>query len=217
MQFLNHLPDVWKNFSFKGLIIFTRRVGPLNKKRISEIIRAIAEKNLDILLTINNDEKDILKKIADDIENDIISLQKKQNQIIKINIDGSSLGNPGPAGIGLIIKDYNDNIIDKVSEFVGNRTNNEAEYLALIKAMDSIKKLKAKDVIIYSDSELLVKQINNEFKIKHPVLKELYFKFKDLKEKLKLKSFKIIWIPRESNKEADTLANNAVQLHNNQT
>jgi len=120
---------------------------------------------------------------------------------MKINIytDGASRGNPGEAGIGFVLVNEKGKIIKEFSSFVGIRTNNAAEYMALIKALEEAKKLKATEVTVFSDSELMVKQLKNEG------LKPLYEKVQKLKNAFKSVSF--IHIPRSQNKRADELAN----------
>ncbi len=127
--------------------------------------------------------------------------------MLTINIDGAARGNPGPAGIGAIAK-KNDKIIFQISEFIGNTTNNCAEYLALIKTLKKCISLKEQKVHIISDSELVVKQIKGEYKVKDEKLKPLFLESKKLIEKIKV--FEITHTYREKNKEADKLANNAI-------
>lgn len=127
---------------------------------------------------------------------------------LTINIDGASRGNPGESGIGAVIKDGSGNIIKKISRFIGIATNNSAEYQSLILAIETAKELGAEEVSVYADSELLVKQIKGEYKIKSEGLKPLYHKAVDILKGFK--SYGIIHIRREKNKEADELANQAI-------
>jgi len=126
---------------------------------------------------------------------------------MKINIytDGASRGNPGEAGIGFVLVNEKGKVIKEFSSFVGIRTNNAAEYMALIKALEEAKKLKATEVTVFSDSELMVKQLNLEYKVKNEGLKPLYDEVQKLKNAFKSASF--IHIPRSQNKRADELAN----------
>jgi ribonuclease HI len=124
-----------------------------------------------------------------------------------INSDGAARGNPGPAGIGGIIQDAEGNIIKEFSEFIGKATNNVAEYKALIKALQLVNELKATIVHANLDSELVVKQINGEYKIKNEGLKPLFWEVKSLLSKIK---YQIKYVPREQNKRADKLANEAI-------
>lgn len=140
-----------------------------------------------------------------------ISLSKK----IIIYIDGGSRGNPGPAAIGAVICDEKENIIKKYSQYLGDKfTNNEAEYNALIFVLKKIKallgkaKIKNTNIEIRSDSELLVKQMQGLYKIVAPEIQPLFLKAWNLRIDFKKMSFKLI--PREQNKMADKLANEAL-------
>ncbi len=121
-------------------------------------------------------------------------------------IDGASRGNPGESGIGVIIKDENQNIIEKFFGYIGKATNNIAEYTALITCLKRVKKLNLSSLTVYSDSELLVRQIQGKYKVRSENLKELYRKVNKLLNEAGYK-FTIEHIEREANKEADQLAN----------
>lgn len=122
-------------------------------------------------------------------------------------VDGAAKGNPGPAGIGVVIKA--DGKIFKIAEYVGTRTNNQAEYLALIKALTKLRELDVRKVFVYSDSVLLVKQVNGEYRVRHPELKTLHQKVQELLGMFE--EFRIIHVDREKNREADKLANEAIE------
>ena len=123
-------------------------------------------------------------------------------------IDGASRGNPGPAGIGVIIA-IDDKVKTKISEFIGKTTNNEAEYRALIKALQTAITLGVKRLRVYSDSELLVKQIRGEYSVKDSNLATLYRKAMELITNFE--EFNIEHVGREFNHEADKLANEAIE------
>jgi ribonuclease HI len=127
---------------------------------------------------------------------------------VTIFTDGAARGNPGPAAIGCVIKDDKGNVIASISRCLGATTNNQAEYRAIIAALEKAVSLGARQVTLYSDSELVVKQINGQYKIKHAALRPLYTEIVKLTGALE--SFKITHIPRERNKEADALANKAL-------
>jgi ribonuclease HI len=135
-------------------------------------------------------------------------------KILKVYTDGASRGNPGCAGAGIVIYDPNDFILLTYKEYLGEATNNQAEYRALIKSLDLLKKLKQNgtdftQVQFYSDSELLVNQINYDYAVKDPDLALLNNKFHVKARKLRL-DYSIIHIAREKNKNADKLANLAI-------
>ena len=130
-----------------------------------------------------------------------------KEKFVKVYTDGASSGNPGPSGIGIVVLDEKDNIIHTHKKFLGIRTNNYAEYSALIEAVKLLQKLEIIfDVInFYADSSLLVNQINGEYKIKHKDLIQLSLEFWKEIKKLN-KRFSITYIPRDQNKQADKLA-----------
>jgi ribonuclease HI len=131
-----------------------------------------------------------------------------------IYTDGGSRGNPGPAAIGIIICNEKDQKIKEYSEFLGKLTNNEAEYLAVIFALNKIKQLFGKKIAqrqeleIRSDSQLLTKQLSGQYKILDPKIQELFLKVWNLR--LDFKKVKFRLISREKNKEADKLVNEAL-------
>jgi ribonuclease HI len=127
---------------------------------------------------------------------------------IFINTDGASRGNPGPAAIGVTLKNSDEEIIATISEKIGITTNNQAEYRALIAGLKKALSLGAKEVVIRADSELMVKQLLGVYRVKNADLKPLYEEVKRLSRGLA--NCKIAAIPRERNKEADNLANLAL-------
>jgi ribonuclease HI len=127
---------------------------------------------------------------------------------IVINVDGAARGNPGPAAIGAIIRDENGHTLGRISRSIGVTTNNQAEYQAIIAALEKAVEDGARQVIIKSDSELVVNQINGRYKIKNTALRPLYQQVVRLAGSLK--SFSITCIPREQNAGPDALANQAL-------
>ncbi|MEK7562579.1 MAG: ribonuclease HI family protein [Patescibacteria group bacterium] len=131
---------------------------------------------------------------------------------ITIYTDGGSRGNPGKAAIGVVFCNERDQIIKKYGEYLGdNSTNNDAEYNAVIFALKKFKSLFGKaiaetsEVEIRSDSELMVKQLNGEYKLENEKIQKFFIEIWNLKIDFKLVKFK--HIPREKNKEADRLVN----------
>ena len=137
---------------------------------------------------------------------------------IIICTDGGSRGNPGPAAFGVVICDETGKVLKEYGETIGVRTNNEAEYEAVVFALKKVKALYGKgalknhEVEVRSDSELLIKQMNGEYKIMEPKIQELFLKVWNLK--IDFKKVKFTVIPREKNKEADRLANEALDSQN---
>lgn len=132
---------------------------------------------------------------------------------LKIFTDGGARGNPGPAGIGAIAYGEDGGVVFTVSEYIGEGTNNQAEYKAVIAALEKAKACKAEELLFYLDSELVVKQISREYKVKNADLAPLFLKVYNLT--LGLKKVKFQHIPREKNKEADRLANEAMDRGTN--
>lgn len=127
---------------------------------------------------------------------------------VTIYTDGGSRGNPGPAAAAYVITDDNANTLAARGVFLGQTTNNVAEYTGVLEALKAAKDLNADSVDLYSDSELMVKQINGLYKVKSPNLKQLYADCMDLLSQFK--SWKVTHVYRESNKDADALANKAM-------
>ncbi len=125
-----------------------------------------------------------------------------------IYTDGACRGNPGDGGIGVVIKDDEGNIVKRVSRYIGKTTNNQAEYTALLFALKSVKDYNPEYLKIHSDSELLVKQMGGTYSVKNVIIHKLFSKAKEMTNKFLTVEFE--HIPREKNKEADLLANNAL-------
>jgi ribonuclease HI len=128
---------------------------------------------------------------------------------IKIFIDGASRGNPGSAGIGILIISEDNKVLKEYKEFLGgNYTNNEAEYLALLKALELVKALGNETVFVFSDSELLVQQVKGKYQVRKEHLQKLFTKVKTLEKAFKTITYQ--HIAREENELADKLANAAI-------
>jgi len=130
---------------------------------------------------------------------------------ITIYIDGGARGNPGPAALGVLFLGERGQVLKEYSQYLGEKTNNEAEYLALIFAFKKAKALFGKEKIeslpidLRSDSELLIKQMKGEYKIKTPSIQNLFLEAWNLK--IEFKNLKFILVPRQQNEEADRLVN----------
>jgi len=123
-------------------------------------------------------------------------------------IDGGARGNPGPAGYGVVLEDEIGRPVAELSEFLGRQTNNYAEYSALLAALNYTLGRGFKALKAISDSELLVKQINGEYKVSSPTLKDLHSRAMNLLDKFDY--FEIKHVLREKNRDADRLANLAM-------
>jgi ribonuclease HI len=126
---------------------------------------------------------------------------------LTIYTDGASRNNPGEAGAGIFIM-RDGEPFEKIARYLGTTTNNIAEYSAAIIGLERAVQLKASSVKLNADSELLVKQLNGQYKVKNEGLKPLHAKARDLIARIG--SVEVQYIPRERNKEADALANKAI-------
>jgi ribonuclease HI len=128
-----------------------------------------------------------------------------------IHSDGAARGNPGPAGAGAVIATADGSVRATVCEYLGEMTNNQAEYRALWFALEKARELGGRTLMIRADSELMVKQLMGEYRVKNPGLREVFDEIK------KLLSFFASWkaehVRREYNKDADRLANEAIDRH----
>lgn len=124
--------------------------------------------------------------------------------------DGGSRGNPGPAGIGIVILDSAKKKIKESFKYIGETTNNIAEYSALVLGLEEAAALDADEVVVNLDSELVVKQLNGEYKVKDSGMKALFDKALGILKSFD--NFEIKHIDRSKNKEADKLVNKAINL-----
>lgn len=127
---------------------------------------------------------------------------------LEIFIDGASQGNPGPSGIGVVIR-QDAAEVKEIRRFIGHATNNYAEYTALLVGLQEAEKLHAEGVLVKSDSQLLCRQLKQEYRVRHPVILELYTQARRLIAAFK--DFGIEHIPRTQNAHADRLATQAIR------
>jgi ribonuclease HI len=133
---------------------------------------------------------------------------RASSDAIIAHVDGGARGNPGPAGYGVHVQDANGKTIAELSEYLGHKTNNHAEYSGLLAGLEYAVKHGHPKIKVVSDSELMVKQLRGEYKVKSPELKELYDRARTLIRKLE--HFEIRHVLRGQNKDADRLANEAM-------
>ena len=130
---------------------------------------------------------------------------------LKIYTDGGARGNPDPAGCGVVIIDENNKIVARYKKYLGEQTNNFAEYSAVILALAEAKKMplcQGLEIEVLMDSELAVKQLNREYKVKNQELAKLFVKIYNLQHSFKRVSFS--HVPREMNRQADLLVNQVI-------
>ena len=182
----------------------------IDMKKLKNQNKAITKKRTDELLQklkeyVKKDDMSISGKAGKDA-----STIDKQFDFLIVNVDGASKGNPGEAGIGVAVFDKDLNIVHESCEYIGAATNNVAEYKALILGAKLAIKFNAKNTLFKSDSELMVKQIMGEYRVRNTQLKSLYSEVQSLLGKLP--EWEIKHVPREENKEADLLANKGIEM-----
>lgn len=133
-----------------------------------------------------------------------------RNKALFLFIDGAARGNPGPAGIGVVVRDKTGRVVKEFNKYLGEATNNVAEYSALIFGLQEVMIQRADEVVINLDSELIVRQLRGEYRVKTESLKPLFDQALHLLGGFK--RFEIKHIKREENKAADRLANKAINL-----
>ena len=134
-----------------------------------------------------------------------------RGKAVTVRTDGASRGNPGPAGIGVVLEVEGGSRRIERSEYIGEATNNVAEYRALLLALSEAEKLSPSSLTILSDSELLVRQLNGEYRVKSDLLLPLY---REACHRLRgFPGTRILHIGRGENQDADRLANRAIDAH----
>ncbi len=158
-------------------------------------------------------DSDILADIlgaSDPSEQSLDSSQSVElrGELVFVHTDGACRGNPGPSGAGWVFSEPDGHIFRRGKAFLGRATNNEAEYVAVILALEDALKQGFENIRLHADSELLVKQVNGVYRVKNPRIKELYTQLKGLAAKFK--RFEAKHVRREFNAEADLEANRAI-------
>ena len=127
---------------------------------------------------------------------------------VVVHVDGGSRGNPGPAAAGAVVSSPDGDVLDEATEYLGTATNNVAEYRGLLLGLDRAKAIGATEVDVVNDSELIAKQVNGEYKVKHVDMKPLHRA--SLDAFADFDSWLIRTVPRAQNKDADALVNQAL-------
>lgn len=179
-------------------------VNQFDKQKAKTKIIIKKKNNVNTQIPMETKEKEIETEIFDGFE--VLSTIPTES-VLTMYVDGESKGNPGPAGIGIVIYNNDDQFVGKVSSYIGKKTNNQAEYIALIRAMLIAIYFKIKFLKIRSDSELVVRQLLGEYQINNSQIKKLYDKVMELKKQIP--NFKIEHVMRNFNERADYLAKKA--------
>lgn len=187
----------------EAIAVINKYEKKLGHKKV--ILKKGIEENSDEQTADGNTAASIESQLFEGAELSTIPL----NSSLTMYVDGASSGNPGPAGIGIVIFDHDGRQIGKISSYIGTRTNNYAEYTALIRALKIAIYFKATVVRIRTDSELVVKQISGEFNVKNDQIKKLHNEASKLLTSIS--NCKIEHVPRSQNDKADYLAKKATQ------
>ncbi len=127
---------------------------------------------------------------------------------VVIHVDGGARGNPGPAAIGVVVSAPDGEVLEELAERIGVATNNVAEYRALLKGLERAAALGANEVEVINDSELVAKQVNGAYKVKHAAMKPLFLEA--IGALRQFQRWKIRSVPRAQNAHADALVNAAL-------
>lgn len=178
------------------------------KKKYSDVTiwkKMTAKFNAETIGLNSEEWKDFCTRIEKLIHSSIDAREKKR---FTMHIDGAARNNPGPAGIGVVVVAESGKTIKEYQEFIGEETNNVAEYRAFLKALDIAAELGAAQLIVHTDSELLANQMNGRYRVKNINLLNLYF---SAQEKMtQFDQVVVEQVPREKNRRADMLANMAI-------
>ena len=128
--------------------------------------------------------------------------------VLRIYSDGAARGNPGPAGAGAVLFLPSGEVVERLGRFLGHQTNNHAEYMGAILGLERARALGADEVELLADSQLLIRQLGGQYKVRSPTLRPLYQQARDL-----LAGFRratLTHVPREENRDADEMSNRAI-------
>ena len=166
----------------------------LSEERLRAILRELVDE------PANNKPKRGGKRPATAVEGDALQ--------VEVYTDGAARGNPGPAGAGWVIRGTNHGVLQEGNAFLGRKTNNEAEYEAVIHSLRAARALGAVDVALRSDSELLVRQINGQYRVRNDRLFRLHGAARELIQVFR--RFEVRHVGRDENAAADAQANRAI-------
>lgn len=176
----------------------------------SEIVKIILSNiNIDEVVRDNPEiKREDVTRILEKIRDTFCSVDGK---VFYMHVDGASRGNPGDSGIGVVIKDRDKRTVEEYCEYIGQYTNNVAEYMALICGLQKAKKYNPGQLKIFSDSQLMVQQVSGVWKVKDAKLIQLYENARRLLNGFS--SWEINAVPRSENKTADALANMGIDKY----
>lgn len=132
----------------------------------------------------------------------------RPRKALRVWSDGAARGNPGPAGAGAVLTEVDGSVVARVGKYLGLQTNNHAEYAALLLGLEAALELGVEEVEIFSDSELLVRQLQRVYRVKSPGLKPLFERAVELMGRFRRATLR--HVPREQNAQADEMSNRAI-------
>ena len=185
----------------------------MTSRNRADILRALAA-DMDVELLVSEGDvsrRELREALLEGAKMMDETSEKLLNLII--HIDGASRGNPGHSSAGVVIDDDEGHNLAEDFIYLGKGTNNTAEYGALVHALEKSAMLKADTLLIYSDSELVVKQMQGLYRVKEPKLQTLFFKARSMLDRFRRVEFR--HIPRKENRRADMLANQALDEYIN--
>lgn len=152
--------------------------------------------------------RDVLDRAAEALGNGRLALDDGPEVRMRVYSDGAARGNPGLSGAGAVLVEPNGQVVDRLGKFLGVQTNNFAEYMGLLLGLRRAKQLGVREVEVYADSELMIRQLGGRYQVKSPSLRPLY------EEALRLLNdfsrVKLVHVPREMNAAADEMSNRAI-------
>ncbi len=181
--------------------------------RDAEVLRLIArEEPLTATLKATGLPRDRLVRVLeraaallDDGNGEAVAPQFER---LRVYSDGAARGNPGPAGAGAVLVEPSGQVVDRIGKYLGVQTNNFAEYMGLLLGLRRAKELGVREVEVFADSELMIRQLGGRYQVKSPTLRPLY------EEALRLLNtfvrVKLVHVPREMNAAADEMSNRAI-------
>jgi ribonuclease HI len=184
-------------------------------RRQSDVEKAAqrAAEEIDEAMDLSKAERDQRRRdraVADQRERQeaVAAAEAERTKRPRLYTDGAARGNPGPAGAGAVILNPDGHVVAKIGKFLGDSTNNVAEYMGLILGLKRAKAMGIKELDVYSDSELLVRQLAGEYQVKADHLRPLHDEARALLQGFS--SIQVRHIPREENAQADAMSNRAI-------
>ncbi len=200
-------PEAWELLHFvaehESLALTVDEFPALGEERIRELLLSLAQPPAEVVRVPEPPRI----STRDAAGRKVARLLRRTVRVV-LNTDGASRGNPGPSGAGWVITGPEGELVREGCAFLGKRTNNEAEYEAVIRGIDEALALGVDELLLRSDSELLVKQLNGEYRVRNDRIAMLHARVREQMRQLRRVDVK--YVPREQNFAADAMANEAI-------